>query len=146
VASRSLFRDTTSVLKNQIRPFAVAVQPVAESLKPAAIKLAKSTPPLTSALGVLNTLFNTLAYQPRGKEQGYLFWGSWLSHIVDTLARRQDAQGAALNGMFMGTCVELQFYEQTLIFASPALGPILALLNPPNYATLPGNVGGNCPL
>jgi phospholipid/cholesterol/gamma-HCH transport system substrate-binding protein len=146
VASRSLFKDTTPVLKNQIRPFAVAVQPVAQSLKPAAIKLAKSTPPLTSALGVLNTLFNTLAYQPRGKEQGYLFWGSWLSHIVDTVARRQDAQGAALNGMFMGTCVELQFYEQTLIFASPALGPILALLNPPNYSTLPGNVGGNCPV
>jgi phospholipid/cholesterol/gamma-HCH transport system substrate-binding protein len=144
-ASRPLFKDTTPVLRNQIRPFAVAVQPVAEALRPAGVKLAKSTPPLTHALGVLNTLFNTLAYQPKGSEQGYLFWGSWLSHIVDTLARHQDAQGAALNGMFMGTCVELQFYENTLIFASPALGPILDLLNPPNYATLPGSSGGNCP-
>lgn len=144
-ASRPLFRDTTPVLRNQIRPFAVAVQPVAQALRPAAVKLARSTPPLTHALGVLSTLFNTLAYQPKGPDQGYLFWGSWLSHIVDTLARHQDAQGAALNGMFMGTCVELQFYENTLIFASPALGPILALLNPPNYAKLPGDQGGNCP-
>ncbi len=144
-ASQPLFKDTTPVLLNQIRPFVVAIQPVAKSLKPAAIKLAKSAPPLTSALGVLNTLFNTLAYQPKGSEQGYLFWGSWLSHIVDTLARRQDSQGAALNGLFMGTCVELQFYEQTLIFASPALGPILDLLNPPQYSTLPGNTAGNCP-
>jgi phospholipid/cholesterol/gamma-HCH transport system substrate-binding protein len=145
-ASRPLFKDTTPVLRNQIRPFAVAVQPVAQALKPAAVKLAKATPPLAHALGVFSTLFNTLAYQPKGSEQGYLFWGSWLSHIVDTLARRQDAQGAALNGMFMGTCVELQFYEQTLIFASPALGPILDLLNPPNYATLPGVKNGSCPL
>jgi phospholipid/cholesterol/gamma-HCH transport system substrate-binding protein len=144
-AARPLFRDTTPVLRNQIRPFAVAVQPVAKALKPAGIKLAESTPPLSHALGVLNTLFNTLAYQPHGSEQGYLFWGSWLSHILDTVARHQDAHGAALNGMFMGTCVELQFYEQTLIFASPALGPILALLNPPDYSKLPGDVGGNCP-
>jgi phospholipid/cholesterol/gamma-HCH transport system substrate-binding protein len=144
-ASRPLFRDTTPVLRNQIRPFAVAVQPVAQALRPAAVKLAASTPPLTHALGVLNTLFNALAYQPKGSEQGYLFWGSWLSHIADTLATHQDAQGAALNGMFMGTCVELQFYENTLIFASPALGPILALLNPPNYSKLPGDQGGNCP-
>jgi phospholipid/cholesterol/gamma-HCH transport system substrate-binding protein len=144
-ASRSLFRDTTPVLKNQIRPFTLAIQPVATSLKPAAIKLAKSTPPLTSALNVLNTLFNTLAYQPKGSEQGYLFWGSWLAHIVDSLARNQDAQGAALNGVFMATCTELQFYETTLILGSPSLGPILALLNPPDFSKLPGDKGGACP-
>ena len=144
-ASRPLFKDTTPVLRNQIRPFAVAVQPVARALKPAAVKLASSTPPLSHALGVLNLLFNTLAYQPKGSEQGYLFWGSWLSHIVDTLARRQDAQGAALNGLFMATCTELQFYETTLVLGSPSLGPILALLNPPDYSKLPGDKAGSCP-
>jgi phospholipid/cholesterol/gamma-HCH transport system substrate-binding protein len=145
-ASRPLFRDTTPVLRNQIRPFVVAIQPVAQALKPAGIKLARSTPPLAHALGVLNTLFNTLAYQPKGgSEQGYLFWGSWLAHIVDSLARRQDAQGASLNGLFMATCPELQFYETTLVLGSPSLGPILALLNPPDYSKLPGTKNGVCP-
>jgi phospholipid/cholesterol/gamma-HCH transport system substrate-binding protein len=143
-ASRPLFKDTTPVLRNQIRPFAVAIQPVARALKPAAVKLAAATPPLSHALGELNTLFNTLAYQPKGSEQGYLFWGSWLAHIVDSLTRRQDAQGAALNGAFMGTCNELQFYEITLVLGSPSLGPILDLLNPPDWSKLPNAKSGFC--
>lgn len=145
-ASRPLFRDTTPVIRNQIRPFAVAIQPVARALKPAGVKLAQSTPPLTKALGVLNTLFNILAYKPHGSDQSYLFWGSWLSHIANTLTDKQDGQGSGLNGVFMATCSELQFYEETLRIGSPSLGPILDLLNAPDWSKLPGVKNGLCPV
>ena len=110
-ASTSLFKDTTPVIKNQLRPYSVAVQPVAKALAPAAAKLRVATPPLTRSVSVLNSLFNTLAYQPHGSEQGYLFWGSWLSHIAQSLTNLQDAQGSMVRGLFMGTCSELQLFE-----------------------------------
>ena len=34
------------------------------------------TPRLTNTFKVLNSLFNTLAYNPPGTEEGYLFWAS----------------------------------------------------------------------
>jgi phospholipid/cholesterol/gamma-HCH transport system substrate-binding protein len=135
-ASRPLFRDTTPVIKNQLRPFSVAVQPVARILSPAAAKLAKATPPLTRSLNVLNALFNTLAYQPRGGQQGYLFWGSWLSHIADSLTSLQDAQGPVIQGTFMGTCQALNLLEVSIQVGSPAIGTLLDLANAPNWATI----------
>jgi len=58
------------VLRDQLRPFAVGLQPLASVLRPAAASLAAATPKLTASIGVLNALFNTLAYQPKGSEAG----------------------------------------------------------------------------
>jgi phospholipid/cholesterol/gamma-HCH transport system substrate-binding protein len=135
-ASRPLFRDTTPVIKNELRPFSTAVQPVAEALRPAAAQLAKATPPLTRSIGVLNTLFNTLAYQPKGSEQGYLFWGSWLAHNASTLANVQDAHGASVRGIFMATCSQLNLLETTIQAGSPSIGPLLDLLNAPDWSQI----------
>ena len=43
-AAPPLFRDTTPVIRNQLRPFAVAVQPLAKILEPAQRALANPTP------------------------------------------------------------------------------------------------------
>ena len=144
-ASQPLFRDTTPVIKNQLRPFAVAIQPLAKVLAPGAEKLSKATPHLVNAFSVLNTLFNELAYQPPGSEQGYLFWGSWLGHIVNTATSLTDAHGAALNGVFMADCSELRLFEVTLTQSTPSLAALLNLLNAPDYSTLPGVSNGLCP-
>ena len=144
-ASRPLFHDTTPVIRNQLRPFAVAVQPVARILRPAAAKLAQATPPLTRAFSVLNTLFNTLAYSPGRGSHSYLFWGSWLAHNADELARLQDANGPTLQGVFMGTCSALQLLEAGLIYSDPSIASLLDLLNAPNFMTLPGTKNGVCP-
>jgi phospholipid/cholesterol/gamma-HCH transport system substrate-binding protein len=135
-ASRPLFHDTTPVIENQLRPFSTAVQPLARALRPAATKLAQATPPLTRSVKVLNTLFNTLAYQPSGGEQGYLFWGSWLAHIANSLTDLQDAQGPTVRGIFMATCPQLDLLETTIQAGSPSVGPLLDLLNAPDYTQI----------
>jgi phospholipid/cholesterol/gamma-HCH transport system substrate-binding protein len=135
-AARPLFDDTTSVIRDQLRPFAIGVQPLAKVLAPAAEKLATATPKLSDSIAVLNDLFNTLAFQPKGTEQGYLFWGSWLSHIAAGLTDTQDAQGPLVRGIFMGTCASLNLFETALTQSDPALGPLLDLLNAPNWADI----------
>jgi phospholipid/cholesterol/gamma-HCH transport system substrate-binding protein len=151
-ASRPLFRDTTPVIANQLRPFSVAVQPLARTLAPAATSLAKATPPLVRSIGVLNTLFNTLAYQPPAGQKSYLYWGSWLSHIANSLTSAQDANGQLLQGIFTGTCAQLNYFEGTLGPSNAALGVIIDLLNPPPAAQLPGvtpipgTSAVNCPI
>ena len=137
-ASRPLFADTTPVIANQLRPFTVAVAPLARTLAPASAQLGRTVPALSRTVGVLNALFNTLAYQPPGGEQGYLFWGSWLAHIADSLVDAQDANGPILQGLFVGTCVELNYFEDQLEPDDQPLGVILDLLNAPAVAQLPG--------
>src|SRR6201995_2905877 len=137
-ASRPLFKDTTPVIADQLRPFSVAVQPLARTLAAGAPKLEATIPALSSSISVLNTLFNELAHQPGKGQQSYLFWGSWLGHIADSLVSSQDANGAVLQGIFMNTCAGLDFYEKTLEPASLPLGVILALLNAPDVDKLPG--------
>jgi phospholipid/cholesterol/gamma-HCH transport system substrate-binding protein len=134
-AARPLFRDTVSVIKDQLRPFSVGVQPVARVLAPATKKLAVATPKLADSIGVLNDLFNTLAYTAKG-QQSYLFWGSWLSHIAASLTDQQDAQGPIVRGVLMASCSQLQLFEVDLVHSNPALGPLLDLLNPPDWSTI----------
>ena len=134
-ASRPLFKDTTPVIKNQLRPFSVAVQPVAKLLAPASADLAKATPNLVRSFNVLNALFNTLAYQPKG-QKSYLFYGSWLAHIADSLTSGQDAQGPVVRGLFMATCSGLNLFEVGLANADPPLKPLLQLLNAPDWSKI----------
>jgi hypothetical protein len=86
---------------------------------------------------VLNALFDTLAYQPHG-QPGYLFWGSWLGHIANSLTSLQDAQGPIVRSLFMGTCSELNLFEVGLANSNPALKPLLALLNAPDWSKIGG--------
>jgi phospholipid/cholesterol/gamma-HCH transport system substrate-binding protein len=136
-ASRPLFRSTTSVLASELEPFTVKLQPLARTLRPAAGSLKAATPKLTSAVGVLNTLFNELAYAPKGNHS-YLFYGGWLAHIADSLVSSGDANGSLVQGLFMGTCAQLNFYENSLQQSDKPLGVILALLGAPPVAQLPG--------
>jgi hypothetical protein len=106
---------------------------VAKALKPAATELSKAVPPLTQSVGVINALFNTLAYQPSGGEQGYLFWGSWLAHIAASLTNLQDAHGPTVRGIFMASCRQLNLLETTIQAGSPSIAPLLDLLNAPDY-------------
>ncbi len=135
-ALRPLAHDTTPVIASQLRPFTASIKPLVKELAPAASSLARSTPHLTNSVGVLNSLFNALAYQPGGGQSSYLFWGSWLAHIADSLTSSQDANGPILRGLFMASCPQLDLLEATLTKSDPALTPILDLLGAPDHSTI----------
>jgi phospholipid/cholesterol/gamma-HCH transport system substrate-binding protein len=136
-AVRGLAKNTTSAVANQLRPVASnpAILTLAKTLAPAASDLAKAVPALSSSFGVLNTFFNTLAHQQPGGEQSYLFWGAWLAHNADSLTSLQDADGDVVQGQFLASCPALETLN-ALELASPALTPILDLLNTPDYKTI----------
>ncbi len=136
-ASRPLFADTTPVIAHQLRPFSTAIQPLARTLAPASLQLARAIPTLSRSVNVLNALFNTLAYRSKGAPS-YLFWGAWLAHITDSLTSAQDANGSVIQGLFDGTCGELNFFEGQLQPNNQPLGVILDLLNAPALSQLPG--------
>jgi hypothetical protein len=93
------------------------------------------TPELTSSVKVVNTLLNELTYTAPGK-QSYLFWGAWLAHILDSLTTTQDANGPLVQGLFMAPCASLNLLEVALSQSDPGLGPILDLLNPPDWSAI----------
>ena len=134
-AVRPLAEDTTGPIRNQLRPFSEAVQPLARTLAPAAAHLSRAAPALSRSIGVLNTLFNTLAYKAPGSDS-YLFWGSWLAHNADTLTTLEDANGPLIDGIFMGSCSSLNLFERVIVNSVPSLTPILDLLNAPDVTTL----------
>ncbi len=86
--------SSCSIVRSQVRPFAVAAQPVVNDLTPAATDLAQATPNLLKTFGVLNHLVNMLGYFPGGGQHGYLWWLAWLGHNTRTLFSVQDANGS----------------------------------------------------
>ena len=132
--SRPFFRTTTPVIRDQIRPFARDTRPTVRDTRRAAKDLAVVTPRLTSSFKVLNSLFNTLAYNPRGREEGYLFWASWLNHAGSGLFAQQDAHGPVRRGIVLISCPALALLETTIRPAEPQLDILTQLLNPPTRA------------
>jgi phospholipid/cholesterol/gamma-HCH transport system substrate-binding protein len=128
--TRPFLRETTPIIQNQLRPFTREALPVVKTLRPAASDLAVVTPHLASSFTVLNRLLNELAYNPPGKEEGFLFWSSWASHDGATLFATQDAHGPIRHGLVIASCSTLLVLEQ-LRTAVPQLGTLGQLLNAP---------------
>ncbi len=53
------------------------------------------TPALTTSFQVLNYIVNKLAYNPEGKEEGFLFWTAWFLHNGMSFLSSDDANGAS---------------------------------------------------
>jgi phospholipid/cholesterol/gamma-HCH transport system substrate-binding protein len=128
--SRPFFQQTTPVIEKQLRPFARDALPTVKVLRPAARDLAALTPHFTSVLRTANYLLNTLAYNPPGDDEGYLFWTSWLNHIGPTVFSTQDAHGPIRRGALFFSCSGLGLLD-TLKTVNPQLGTIIGLTNAP---------------
>jgi phospholipid/cholesterol/gamma-HCH transport system substrate-binding protein len=128
--SRPFFEKTTPVIEKQLRPFARDALPTVKILRPAARDLADLTPGFTSVLKNANYLLNTLAYNPPGDDEGYLFWVSWLNHIGPTVFSTQDAHGPIRRGALFFSCSGLGLLD-TLKTVNPQLSTIIGLTNAP---------------
>ena len=102
-------RETFSPIKDEIRPFVQVARKPVRDLRPAAANLSDATPRLTAVVSKLNKLFNMAAYNPGGasgcprplpcteggnpRDEGYLYWLGWLSHVGNSTFQNQDAHG-----------------------------------------------------
>jgi phospholipid/cholesterol/gamma-HCH transport system substrate-binding protein len=135
--TRPFFNETTPIIRDQIRPFARDVQPTVRDLRRASEDLAVVTPALTRSFKVLNQFFNTLAYNPPGETEPYLFWSAWGAHAGATLWSLQDAHGPVRRGIVLVGCSTYNSLEQ-IVIANPQLGVPTQLLNLPSESQ-------NCP-
>jgi phospholipid/cholesterol/gamma-HCH transport system substrate-binding protein len=120
-AIRPFLRESTPIVRNQIRPFTRAAQPYVDDLGPAASLLADSMPDLREVTLELNRFFNIGAYNPGGAEpprveggndvrqESFLYWLAWTSNNGVSLFSTADAQGV--------------FRRLTICGLGPLIGP-----------------------
>jgi phospholipid/cholesterol/gamma-HCH transport system substrate-binding protein len=144
---RPFLKQTTPVIKNQLRPFTRIARPTVQDLRPAAADLKTVTPNLRHTFGVINSAFNEFAYNPPGKEEGFLFWQSWLNHDGATIFTTQDAHGPIRRGLVIVSCGALGVLEN-IQKTTPQLAVLIQLLRAPTRSQacgqqVPGGPAGN---
>jgi len=127
--------QTLPVLSDKLRPFSRETLPIAKKLKPAVTRFSNAPPGISQTLDLFKGFFNGLGYNPSGSEEGYLFWGAWLSHNIPSIASIQDAYGATVRGTAMLTCPQLDALH-TVEVSNPILGSITKLANLPDRAVV----------
>ena len=80
-----------------------------------------------------------MAYNPPGKEEGYLFWLPWFMHNSDSVVSIEDAHGVAIRGLILFGCTGLP----SVILANPALAPLLQLPICPIHPKAPQHLSGS---
>jgi len=138
--SRPFLRRTTPVIEDQLRPFARDVRPTVRDLRRAGENLAVVTPRFTKSFRVLNDLVDTLAYNPPGPEEGFLFWASWLNHNNANIFAAQDAHGPLRRGLVLIGCSQLSLLNLGVRPISPQIDALSELVNfPPEPEICPQN-------
>jgi phospholipid/cholesterol/gamma-HCH transport system substrate-binding protein len=105
------FEQTVGPIEEQIRPFTRQVRRPFKHLKATAGPLAKGLTSLKAGFTDLNALFNELAYNPPGQEEGYLFWLTWLNHNANSVFLTQDATGPLRRGIIILSCQTARLAE-----------------------------------
>jgi phospholipid/cholesterol/gamma-HCH transport system substrate-binding protein len=121
-----LARKATPALRDQIRPLVRAARPDIPPLRDAANRLSPAAPKLTTTVHELNRLANLAAYNPGGanvpgtpgRDEGYLYWLAWASHIGALTFNTQDANGANWHVYLTVSCADLP----SLLSATPLSG------------------------
>ena len=94
------------------------------------------TPDLTTSFSVVNRLLNEVAYNPPGdKDEGFLFWQSWVNHAGNAIFASQDAQGPIRRGLIVLSCSTAQLLN-AVGQANKQLGTLVTLLNAPSVSQI----------
>jgi phospholipid/cholesterol/gamma-HCH transport system substrate-binding protein len=143
--TRPFLRQTTPIIQNQLRPFSRQARPAVRELRAAVEKLQPTTPRLTNSFKVINSLLNTLAYNPPGAEEGYLFWASWVNHAGASIFGTQDAMGPIRRGSVIASCSSLGLLEN-VTSSNPPLKLLYQLLGAPaSSAVCPTTISPGVP-
>ncbi len=138
--TRPLFEKTRGPIRNQIRPFTLKVGPTVKHLKQASGPLAKTAKGLHGGAEEANQLFNALAFNPAGTQEGYLFYANWLGHDINALNFIQDAHGTMGRVLPIFSCSDSRLIEAT-VEGKPFLRTDKDVTNIPSTAEI-ASLGG----
>ncbi len=127
-AVQPFLRRTTPAVRDEIRPLVRTARPLVNELRPTLRNLSAATPDVTRSLRTVNRFVDLLAYNPAGKEEGFLFWFAWVNHLGASIFNLQDAHGPIRRGLIVADCPTLTLLN-TLTAISPAVGTTLGLTN-----------------
>jgi phospholipid/cholesterol/gamma-HCH transport system substrate-binding protein len=143
-------KEAFPITRDKIRPFVRTARPTIRNLRPAAVNLARATPDFTESFHELNRFFNMAAYNPNGREElngnpvhdgsrneGYLFWISWVAMNTTSMFQTSDTTGAFRRAWLGLDCATIR--QQ--IVSNPASGPLIGLSNALNDTALCGGGG-----
>jgi phospholipid/cholesterol/gamma-HCH transport system substrate-binding protein len=117
--TQTLFQGAVLLPLGKIPAFVKAVEPLARQLPPLSRDFHVEIPALIDSFKVLTYTANEVAYDPGGKNPGFLYWLAWFAHNADSFISTSDANGPAWRSLLLVSCTS---------FRSSPLGPLLASL------------------
>jgi phospholipid/cholesterol/gamma-HCH transport system substrate-binding protein len=117
--TQTLFQAAALLPLKQIPPFINAVLPLASQLPALTSNLKVEVPALIKSFKVVDYVVNELAYNPGGKNPGFLYWLPWFAHNADSFLSTSDANGPAWRIVALTSCASLKSFP---------VGPLLETL------------------
>ena len=108
--SSTLFQGAALLPLKEIPPFVSAVVPLARQLPPLISNLHRSVPALLDSFKVLAYITNETAYDPGGKNPGFLYWLAWFAHNADSFISNSDANGPVWRALVLSSCKSLKSF------------------------------------
>jgi phospholipid/cholesterol/gamma-HCH transport system substrate-binding protein len=135
-ANERLFRQTTTPIRDQIRPFTRQVRPVLVHTAEGAADLKTSVSGFGDALGGFNSFLNELAYKPKGSRQSLLFYLPWLNHDLNASFNLTDGGGPVFRTQALLSC-NGAYLAQSVTLLKPYLHTVLQAVRIPLPSELP---------
>jgi phospholipid/cholesterol/gamma-HCH transport system substrate-binding protein len=132
-ATIKLANETTPIIRDEVRPFARQILPTINELAPSIEGLGKAFPKLATSFSVLNEFFNELAYNPGGKQAGFLFFLGWDNHNLNSIVSSADAHGVLGRTLVYFNCEVLPLLKGASE-VNPTVNLLVSLLKPPTKA------------
>jgi phospholipid/cholesterol/gamma-HCH transport system substrate-binding protein len=108
--ARTLFQAAALLPLKEIPPFIKVVLPLASQLPALTTNLNQAVPALIKSFKVLAYVVNEIAYDPGGRNPGFLYWLAWFAHDADSFISQSDANGPVWRVLALASCSSLQTF------------------------------------
>jgi len=108
--TQTLFQGAALLPLKEIPPFVKVVLPLADQLPPLTKDLGQAVPALIKSFKVLAYTTNEIAYDPGGKNPGFLYWLAWFAHNADSFISSSDANGPVWRALALSSCASVNTF------------------------------------
>ncbi|HEV3056083.1 MAG TPA: MlaD family protein [Solirubrobacteraceae bacterium] len=119
--ARTLFEGAALLPLKEIPPFIKVVLPLASQLPALTTDLNQAVPALIKSFKVLAYVTNEIAYDPGGRNPGFLYWLAWFAHNADSFISQSDANGPVWRVLTQVSCSSLQTFPAGQLLESLVL-------------------------